>query len=59
MHPLGDPENFPDPAALEAKFRALAGRALPDAQVDRLAAAVAELPRARSVDRLLEAAVPA
>jgi 2-methylcitrate dehydratase PrpD len=58
-HPLGDPENFPDAAALGAKFRTLARRALSDAQVDRLAAAVADLPRARTVDRLLEAAVPA
>jgi 2-methylcitrate dehydratase PrpD len=58
-HALGDPENFPDAAALEAKFRALARRVLPDAQIDRLAAAVADLPRARTIDRLLEAAVPA
>jgi 2-methylcitrate dehydratase PrpD len=58
-HPLGDPENFPDAAALGAKFRTLARRALSDAQVDRLAAAVADLPQARTVDRLLEAAVPA
>jgi 2-methylcitrate dehydratase PrpD len=58
-HPLGDPEHFPDAAALERKFRALAGRALPATQVDRLAAAVAEMSGARGVERLLEAAVPA
>jgi 2-methylcitrate dehydratase PrpD len=58
-HPLGDPENFPADAALRAKFRALAGRVLPAAQVERLAAAVADLPRADTVRTLLEAAVPA
>jgi len=55
-HPLGDPENFPDAAALGRKFRALARRALPDAQVERLAAAVAGLPRAQSLAPVLEAA---
>jgi len=55
-HPLGDPENFPDAAALGRKFRTLARRALPDAQVERLAAAVAGLTRARSLAPVLEAA---
>jgi 2-methylcitrate dehydratase PrpD len=59
IHPLGDPERFPDAAALGAKFRALARRALPDAQVERLAAAVAALPGAPGVADLLDAAVPA
>lgn len=59
MHPLGDPENFPDDAALNAKFRTLAARVLPAAQVERLAVAVADLPRADTVRTLLEAAVPA
>jgi 2-methylcitrate dehydratase PrpD len=59
IHPLGDPERFPDAAALGAKFRALARRALPDAQVERLAAAVAALPGAPGVADLLDAAIPA
>ena len=59
VHPLGDPEHFPDAAALGAKFRALARRALPDAEVERLAAAVAALPGAAGVSALLDAAVPA
>src|SRR5262249_13675455 len=43
-HPLGDPERFLDAAALGAKFRTLARRALGERQVERLAAAVAALP---------------
>jgi 2-methylcitrate dehydratase PrpD len=57
-HPLGDPERFPDAAALGAKFRSLARRALPEAQVERLAATVAALPAAPDVDQVLSAAVP-
>jgi 2-methylcitrate dehydratase PrpD len=59
IHPLGDPECFPDAATLGTKFRGLARRALPDAQVERLAAAVAALPGAPGVADLLQAAVPA
>jgi hypothetical protein len=59
IHPLGDPERFPDAAALGAKFRTLARRALPDAQVERLAAVVAGLPGAPGIADLLDAAVPA
>src|SRR5262249_61085610 len=59
IHPLGDPERFPDAAALGAKFRALARRALPDAQVERLAAGGAALPGGPGVADLLDAAVPA
>ncbi len=58
-HPLGDPEHFPDGAALGAKFRALARRALPAEQVERLAAAVAALPAASDLAEVLAAAVPA
>jgi 2-methylcitrate dehydratase PrpD len=58
-HPLGDPEHFPDAAALGAKFRALARRALAEGQVERLAAAVSALPAASGVGELLAAAVPA
>jgi 2-methylcitrate dehydratase PrpD len=56
-HPLGDPERFPDAAALGAKFRSLARRALPAEQVDRLAAAAAALRDAPGVGELLDAAV--
>lgn len=58
-HALGDPERFPDAAALGAKFRTLARRALPDATVECLAAAIAALPEASQVDMLLQAAIPA
>lgn len=57
-HPLGDPEHFPDAATLGAKFRVLARRALPEGQVERLAAAVAALPGAPDVEQVLAAAVP-
>jgi 2-methylcitrate dehydratase PrpD len=57
-HPLGDPERFPDAAALGAKFRTLARRALPGPQVERLAAAVAALPGATHLGDVLSAAVP-
>jgi 2-methylcitrate dehydratase PrpD len=56
-HPLGDPERFPDAPALTSKFRALARRALPAEQVDRLAAAAAALRGAPGVAALLDAAV--
>ena len=39
-HPLGDPEHFPAPAVLGAKFARLAGRALPAAGVAALSDAV-------------------
>ena len=57
-HPRGDPENFPAPAELDAKFRTLAARALPEAAVARLAAAVDAFGEAPSVAPLLAAAVP-
>src|SRR5262249_32834331 len=56
-HALGDPERFPDATALGRKFRALARRALPEGQVERLAAAVAALPGAASVTDVVAAAV--
>ena len=56
-HPLGDPERFLDAAALTTKFRALARRALPADQVERLAAAAAALRGAPGVAALLDAAV--
>ena len=57
-HPRGDPENFPTPAELDAKFRTLAARALPDAAVARVAAAVDAFAETPSVASLLAATVP-
>ncbi|TMA50795.1 MAG: MmgE/PrpD family protein, partial [Deltaproteobacteria bacterium] len=57
-HPRGDPENFPAPAELDAKFRTLARRALPAAAVARVAAAVDVFATAPSVASLMAAAVP-
>jgi 2-methylcitrate dehydratase PrpD len=57
-HPRGDPENFPSPAELDAKFRTLAGRALGAGGVARLAAEIDALSAAPSVVSLLAAAVP-
>src|SRR5262245_33718050 len=57
-HPLGDPENFLDAAALGAKFRGLARLALAEARVERLAAAVKALPTASGAAELLASAVP-
>src|SRR5262249_33680939 len=56
--PLGEPERCPDPAERGAKFRTLARRMLSEAQVERLAGAVAALPRAASVADVVAAAVP-
>jgi 2-methylcitrate dehydratase PrpD len=56
-HPLGDPERFPDAAALGAKFRSLARRALSAERVEGLAAAAAALPQAPDVSGLLDAAI--
>jgi len=36
-HPLGDPENFPSPATMTAKFERLASRVLPPARAHTLA----------------------
>jgi 2-methylcitrate dehydratase PrpD len=58
-HALGDPERFPEAAALGAKFRGLARRTLAEPQIERLAAAVAALPGAAGVRDVLTAAVPA
>ncbi|HEV7735357.1 MAG TPA: MmgE/PrpD family protein [Candidatus Binatia bacterium] len=57
-HPKGDPENFPTTAELLGKFRRLAGRALPAAQVERLGALVQDVRRSRDVTQLLDATVP-
>jgi 2-methylcitrate dehydratase PrpD len=57
-HPLGDPENFPPPAALDGKFRALAGRVLGAGAVDRLAGALRAFARAPSPADLLGATIP-
>jgi 2-methylcitrate dehydratase PrpD len=57
-HPRGDPENFPSPAELDAKFRALAGRVLPPAGLDRLGEAIAGFAEARRAGTLLAATVP-
>jgi 2-methylcitrate dehydratase PrpD len=56
--PRGDPENFFTAAELDAKFRALAARALGGAAIDRLVAALDAFPRAASSRTLLDAAVP-
>jgi 2-methylcitrate dehydratase PrpD len=56
--PLGDPESFPDAAALETKFRTLGRRALDDAALDRLAAALAAFADADDVAALLAATRP-
>jgi len=58
-HPRGDPENFPTAAECDAKFRALAARALAPRAVARLAAAVDAFPEAPRVEPLLAATVPA
>ncbi len=58
-HALGDPERFPDAPVLHGKFRTLAERALPAAQVERLQLAVAALPAAAGVGAVLAAAAPA
>ncbi|MGH7894962.1 MAG: MmgE/PrpD family protein, partial [Candidatus Binatia bacterium] len=52
-HPLGDPENFPSPAAQRAKFAALAGRALPVDRIETVLAAVAGILSAGDVRTLL------
>ncbi|HYV58228.1 MAG TPA: hypothetical protein VE911_11805, partial [Candidatus Nitrosopolaris sp.] len=57
-HPRGDPENFPAPAEMEAKFRKLAGRVLTPGAVERLAAALDTFPDAERVVTVLAAAVP-
>jgi 2-methylcitrate dehydratase PrpD len=56
--PLGDPENFPDAAALDAKFRTLAGRALSAAALTRLGREVDALADAVGVEPLLAATRP-
>jgi len=57
-HPRGDPENFPAPAEMEAKFRKLAGRVLTPGAVERLAAALDTFPDAERATTVLAAAVP-
>ena len=46
-HPLGDPENFPDPVVLEAKFVRLAARVLP---APRVRAVLDAVTRASAMD---------
>ena len=58
MHPSGDPENFLDPAALEAKCRRLATPVLGAAAVDHLLAAVHAFPTAPDTTALLASARP-
>jgi len=57
-HPRGDPENFPSPAELDAKFRALAGRVLSPAALDCLGEAIAGFAGVRRAATLLAATVP-
>jgi 2-methylcitrate dehydratase PrpD len=56
--PLGDPENFPPPSVLDAKFRSLAGRVLDARGVERLATALRGFPSAPDPAALLGASVP-
>ncbi|HLZ72051.1 MAG TPA: MmgE/PrpD family protein [Dehalococcoidia bacterium] len=53
--PKGDPENPLTPAELEAKFRALAGMALPPERLNAIVRLVTELDAAPSVRHLLAA----
>jgi 2-methylcitrate dehydratase PrpD len=57
-HPLGDPENFPSPAALATKLRTLASRALSPAAVDRLVHALETFPVSPDARTLLATTVP-
>ena len=57
-HPRGDPENFPTPSELDAKFRSLAARVLPDTAVARVSAAIDVFGEASSIASLMAAAVP-
>lgn len=57
-HPRGDPESFPTRDELLGKFRRLAGRTLPGAQVDTLAAMIDDVRRLDDVTRLVDATRP-
>lgn len=58
LHPFGDPENFLDAAALEAKCRGLAGKVLDARALDTLVAAVQAFPTASDTRDLLAATRP-
>jgi 2-methylcitrate dehydratase PrpD len=55
-HPLGDPENFPSEAELDAKFRRLAARTLSARAIEALAAEIKGFANASDVAPLLAAA---
>jgi 2-methylcitrate dehydratase PrpD len=55
-HALGDPEHFPAPDALRAKFRILAARSLPSDGVERLADLVAGACTASDASAIAQAA---
>ena len=57
-HPRGDPENFPDHAELDAKFRRLASRSLPGGAVARLVSVLETFPDVPRAETLLAATVP-
>jgi len=57
-HPLGDPENFPSTAALDAKLETLAGRVLGPPALRSLRAALADFASAPDARALLAATVP-
>lgn len=59
VHPTGDPENFLSAAALEEKFRTLAGRVLSRPHLDDVVAAVAALPKAPNIASLMASTRPA
>jgi 2-methylcitrate dehydratase PrpD len=57
-HPRGDPENFPEEAELDAKFRTLAARTVDTVAIGRTADALARFATATRADSLLAATVP-
>lgn len=57
-HPRGDPESFPTRDELLGKFRRLAGRTLPTAQVDALGAMIGDVRGLDDVTRLTDATRP-
>ena len=53
-HATGSPENPMTDSALEAKYRSLAGEALPASQVEELLGAVWDLDSSPNVDRVAQ-----
>ena len=57
--PRGSERNFPSAAGVVAKFTKLAGRVMPSAQVQRIAAMVLDLDRLDAMGTLVDVLVPA